>query len=103
MPVTWGGRSNFDYSGSVETGTVITYGHGYKARVDAQDYVALRKHFLGRTVPVGTSRTDPPADSLGAWLQANVTITAIAPYVAPILLMEGYAVRVGKHDISIIS
>ncbi|MEW5870372.1 MAG: hypothetical protein AB1894_13945 [Chloroflexota bacterium] len=102
MPNTWGGRSQFEYSGSVETGTDIVYGKGWNVRVDAEDYVALRHHFLNRIVPVGTSRTDPPADSLGAWLIANVTITAIASYVAPILVLEGYAKRVDKHDICVI-
>jgi hypothetical protein len=102
MRATWAGRSHFEYSGSVETGTDIIYGQGWKVRVDAQEYAALRRHFLNRIVPVGTSRTDPPEDSLGAWLQSNVTRTGIASYVAPILLLEGYAVRVGKSDIQII-
>lgn len=102
MPETWGARSRFDYSGSVETGTDIVYGRGWKVRVDVQEYTALRKHFLGRVVPVGTSRSEPPADSLGAWLQENVTRTAIASYVAPILVLEGYAKRIGKHDICIL-
>jgi hypothetical protein len=77
MPDTWGGRSRFDYSGSVEIGTDIVYGHGWKVQVDAQKFTALRHHFLNHIVPVGTSRTAPPANSLGAWLQANVTRTAI--------------------------
>ena len=102
MPKTWGGRSQFDYSGTVETGTDIVYGQGWKVWVSAQEYNALRRHCLSRIVPVGTSFTDPPSDSLGAWLQANVTRTAIALYVAPILVLEGYAERVGKHDIRII-
>lgn len=102
MPNTLGARSRFDYSGSVETGTDIVYGRGWKTRVDAQQYKALRDHFLNRIVPAGTSRTDPPADSLGAWLQANVTVTGIVSYVAAILVLEGYAVREGKHDIKII-
>ena len=102
MPKTWGGRSSFEYSGSVETGTEIIFGQGWKARVSAQDYLALRHHFMGRIVPAGTSRTDPPPGSLGAWLQANVTRSAIAVYVAQILVQEGYAKRVGKHDICII-
>ena len=101
MPDTWGGRSQVDYSGSVATGTDIVYGQGWTVRVGAEEYAALRNHFLDRIVPVGTSRTDPPSDSLGAWLLANVTMTAIASYVAPILVLEGYARRVGKHDIRI--
>jgi hypothetical protein len=70
--------------------------------VITQEYIALRRHFIGRIVPVGTSRTEPPADCLGAWLQANVTRTGIVSYVAPILVLEGFAKRVGKHGISII-
>lgn len=102
MPKTWGGRSRFDYSGSVETGTDIVYGQGWNAQVSAQEYIALRRHFLNRIVPVGSSRTDPPSDSLGTWLQANVSPTAIASYVAAILVLEGYAERVGKYDIRIV-
>lgn len=69
--------------------------------MEAHQYVALRLHFRGRKVPVSTSRTDPRRDSLGAWLQVNVTPTAIASYVAPILVHEGYAEREGSHDIRI--
>lgn len=101
MPRTWAGRSTFDYVGSVQTGTVITYGQGHTVRVSAQQYAALRQHFLSRVVPAGTSRTDAPSGSLGSWLQANVTPTAIASYVAPVLVLEGYAQRVGDHDIRI--
>jgi hypothetical protein len=103
---TWGGRSQFLYTGSVETGTNIMYGKGRKAQVNAHQYVALRQHFLKRDVPAGTTRetssTEPPPSSLGAWLHANVTRTAIASYVAPILVREGYAERVGENDIRII-
>ena len=101
MPTTWGGRSKFSYTGSVETGTEIIYGNGWKARVSAQDYAALRRHFISRIVPMGTSRTEPPEDSIGAWLLMNVTPVAIASYVGPILVLEGYARRVGKHDVCV--
>ena len=101
MPKTWAGRSKFEYTGSVETGTEITYGKKFKVRVSAQHYKHLRKHFLNDVVSVGTSRTNPPRGSLGSWLQENVTRTAIASYVAPILIIEGYANSEGKHDIRI--
>ena len=101
MPETWGGRSTFDYVGSVETGTRITYGQGHTVEVSAQQYAALRRNFLNRVVPAGTPRTEAPGESLGAWLQANVTPTAIASYVAPILILEEYAERIGDHDIRI--
>jgi len=96
---TWGGKSRFRYEGSVETGTNITYGQERKIRVEAHQYAALRRRFRGREVPVGTPRTDPRRDSLGAWLQANVTRVAIASYVALILVHEGYVERVDRHAI----
>jgi ribosomal protein S27E len=99
---TWGGRSSFEYSGSVETGTEIVFGKGWKANVSAQDYVALRRHFMGLIVNIGTSRTEPPKGSLGEWLRANVKYAGIACYVGPVLIIEGYAKRVGKHEICII-
>ena len=101
MPLTWGGSSTFKYSGSVEAGVKITYGKGWTVRVTAEQFSELRTHFLRRKVPVGTSRTNPSSGSLGEWLQTNVTRTAIASYVAPILVEEGYAERVGNDDIRI--
>ena len=102
MPKTWGGRSSFDYSGSVVTGTEIVYGKGWKSKVNAHNYIALRRHFMDHIVPVGTSRTLPPKGSLGEWLQTIVIRSAIACYVAPILIIERYAKRVGKFDTCII-
>lgn len=102
MPKTWAGKSSFEYDGSVEGGTRITYGKGNSIEVAGQQYTALRKKFMQRVIPVGTSRTNAPSESLGAWLQANVTKTAIASYVAPILIIEEYAERVGDHSIRII-
>ena len=102
MPKTWGGRSRFEYSGSVATGTEIVFGRGWKTKVSAEDYRALRQHFKGRIVPLGSSRTVPPPDSMGAWLQTHVTRLALVVYIGQILVLEGYAERVGKHDICII-
>lgn len=98
---TWGMRSNFDYQGTVLTGTTITYGKNRKIHVSAEQYAALRNTFLNRAVPIGASRTSADADSIGAWLQANITPVAIASYVGPILL-EGYAERVGDTHIRIV-
>jgi hypothetical protein len=102
MHATWGKRSTFDYVGSIKTGTEIKYGEGRVITVTAQQYAALRKHFLNQVIAVGTSRTEPAKRTLGEWLKNNVTKTAIASYVAPILVREGYAERVGAHDIRII-
>jgi hypothetical protein len=88
---TWAGRSSFEYSGSVKAGTTIKYGKGSTIEVSAADYSRLLTVFSGSMVEIGTSRTSPPAGSLGRWLQNNVTKTAIASYVGPILINEGYA------------
>lgn len=106
---TWAHRSAFTYEGSVRAGTRIEYGEGalslngvpHSVEVVSLHYLGLLLHFAGQTVPVGTSRTDPPAGSLGDWLKAVITETAIASYVAPILIHERYAQRVGDHDIRI--
>ena len=102
MHATWGKRSSFDYTGSIETGTEIKFGEGHVRTVTAQQYAALRKHFLNQVVAVGTSRTESPKRSLGEWLKNNVTKLAIASYVAPILVLEGYAERVDTREIRII-
>ena len=91
----------FNYSGSVASGTKIIHGKNHVINVSGSEYAALLGHFKGRTAPVGPSFTIPPGNSLGHWLQANVTKTAIASYVAPILVSAGRAAHVGK-DIKIL-
>ncbi len=91
-------RSKFEYSGSVATGTDIWFGRKpYREGVDAEEYSALLSHFKHATVEIGTSFDKAPSGSVGEWLQANVTKRAIASYVGPILLDEGYAERVAGH------
>jgi hypothetical protein len=92
---TWSGNSQFDCSGSVATGTDIRYGTNskYRIKISGSQYAELLAHFGGQEVLVGTRRVDPPSGSLGEWLKKNVTQTASASYVAPILIQEGYAVR----------
>jgi hypothetical protein len=99
---TWGQRSFFEYYGSVENGTEIVFGKGWKVNIKASDYIALRSHFRDRIIPIGTSRTDAPKGSLGEWLEINLARAGIACYVGVILVLEGYAKRVGKHDICVI-
>ena len=89
--------SEFTYTGSVESGTLVVYGGGFKVSVSASQYRQLLKHFDGRRVPCGTSRTDPPRGSLGEWLMSNITKTAIASYVGAILTHEGYAEKRGSY------
>lgn len=103
MLKTWAGRSEFKYTGSVNIGTEIHFGEKfkYKVKVTSDHYSALINHFLGNTVDIGTSRDIPPLGSLGVWLQNNVTKTAIASYVGPILIREGYAEKIGRSQIKI--
>ncbi len=100
MHDTWGGRSKFNYTGDVQTGTKITFGRGQVRSVSAAQYEALRQHFLNQVVQVSTPREG--TEGLGEWLRLNVTTTALASYVAPILVLEGYAVRVNQRHIKII-
>ncbi len=90
---TWAGRSNFEYEGSVQTGTRINFGVNQIVNVSSDDYSRLLNHFKGRTAPIGTSRTTPPKENVGEWLQNNITKVAIASYVGAILINEGYAVK----------
>ncbi len=90
---TWAGKSKFQYKGSVEQGAKIYFGNGQYIKVRPGQFANMLEHFAGCTVKVGTSRTNPPRDSLGTWLMENVTKTAIASYVAPILIAEGLAYR----------
>jgi hypothetical protein len=57
--------------------------------------------FSGNVVDIGTSRDIAPKGSLGEWLQENVTKTAIASYVGPILIKEGFAEKIGQSQIRV--
>ena len=98
---TWAGKSKFSYEGSVNEGTKITFGSGHSVFVSKEQYVNLLNAFQGRTVNIGTSRDSAPKGSIGEWLQANVTKTAIASYVGPILINEGYAEKVEGPNIKV--
>jgi hypothetical protein len=92
---TWTGKRHFKYEGSVGKGTHIWFGKNVRpVTVSSSQYTKLLDRFKGQEVPVGTSRDKPQPASLGEWLQENVTRTAISSYVAPILVKEGYALRV---------
>jgi len=81
----------FFYKGSVKKGTTILFGHNKYAVITAEQYKQLINYFKGRTVSIGTSFTNPPIDSMGAWLIEHVSTRALASYVAPILIKEEYA------------
>ncbi len=97
---TWGGRKTFKYTGSVKEGTVIIYGSKEnRAKISAQNYKKLLDNFRGREVNIGTSRDNPPKGSVGEWLKANVSKIALASYVGPILIHEGYGERADGPNI----
>lgn len=56
----------------------------------------------GTTLPIGSSRTAPPDGSLGAILLDKVSATAMASYVAPLLVHLGLAEIVDRHKIRIL-
>jgi hypothetical protein len=99
---TWAGKSQFTYSGSVTRGTKINYGSGFSTTISASQYSELLSHFKGKTVDIGTSFTNPPPGSVGAWLQENVTKTATASYVGAILISENLAEKIGGSKIRFI-
>src|SRR5690606_16324121 len=84
-------KKSFYYKGSVTNGTTILFGQNRYATVTAEQYKELLQHFRGRTVLIGTSFTYPPSNSMGAWLLKHVSSRALASYIAPILIKEGYA------------
>ena len=92
---TWGGRSSFQYNGSVKLGTKISFGSNTTKPVfvSKQDYETLINKFAGKTTSMGTSRTSPPSDSVGKWLIDKVSKSALASYVGAILVEEGYATK----------
>ena len=102
--MTWACRSNFSYEGSVVDGTRIFFGkHGqFQEYVAPEEYNQLIRTFYRRKIAIGASQDNPPKGSLGEWLQKNVTLTAIASYVASILLKEGFAERFPFYKIRII-
>jgi hypothetical protein len=91
----------FVYTKSAK-GFEITYGRKpWTYTLATADYVRLLATFKGRTVRLGTSRDRPPRDSVGEWLQENVTKTAIAAYVGPILVAEGDAEWVDAYSLRV--
>lgn len=93
---TWkGGPEQFQYVGSVATGTHIRYGaqFAWTVNIDAADYQRLLKRFSGQLVMVGTSKDKPPAGSVGEWVKANITRSGLMSYIGAILVEERYATK----------
>jgi hypothetical protein len=90
---TWSGRKNFQYEGSVSTGTEFFCGKDFRHRYSftADEYRRILDRFSGHAVCIGTSRTAPPNNSLGQWIKDNFSKTGVTSYIGPILIREGYA------------
>lgn len=89
----------FSYEITARDDLRIRFGKTGRATVSAAQYARLLRQFRGRVVAAGTSRDGPPAGSLGQWLQENVTKTAIASYMAAILVHEGRAQWEDDHTL----
>lgn len=90
----------FSYTGSPATGTTITYGNGFTAHIDQSEYAQLRAHFRGKDVVIGTSRTNAPPGSLGAWINEHLANRPVlTSYVAPILIQAGWAEMIDPKTI----
>lgn len=101
--VTLQRMKRFKYKGSVETGITLFFGHDFdrEKTIQKEHLDLLLKEFRGRKVLIGTSRNTLQDGSLGEWLQANVTRTALASYVAPVLIKEGYAFQEDESKMEI--
>ncbi|MFC0476148.1 hypothetical protein ACFFHF_12985 [Robertmurraya beringensis] len=101
--VTLQRMKRFKYKGSVDTGITLYFGHDFdrEKTIHKEHLDQLLKEFKGRKVLIGTSRTNPQDGSLGEWLRANVTRTALASYIAPILIKEGYAYQEDESKMEI--
>jgi len=99
MP-TWAGKSEFECDGAVGEDITFYYGKNFShtLKISACDVTKLLTAYAGMEASIGTSRTDPPAGSVGAWLKLNVIETAIASYLGPILIADGYATRGSGSD-----
>jgi hypothetical protein len=88
-------KFDFEYVGSVESGTTIYFGKDEKIFISKENYTKLLERFKGQTVTIGTPHEkDLPQDTVGGFLQKILeTQTVYASYVGPILIHEGYAIK----------
>jgi hypothetical protein len=84
--------AQFSYEKTADGDVRIEYGRGRRKVITAEDLQRLLRRFRG-------SQDRPPAGSVGAWLQQNATKVAIASYIGPILVHEGYATWVDNSTL----
>jgi hypothetical protein len=92
-------KYDFEYVGSVETGTEIYFGKNETVFISKDNYLKLLEYFKGRAVTIGTPHEkDLPVDTVGGFLQKILeTQTVYASYVGSILIHEGYAIKGEDH------
>ena len=95
---TWGGRSEFQYEGSVTKGTWIfwkdkskTTGWAKPEFVTAEQYQRLLSNFSGQEVSLGNYRLPAPG-TVEEWLKEHDQ-WGLALFIGQILVREGYADR----------
>lgn len=84
---------------SYEDKITIRYGKNRPINLSLSDLAELLLDFRGRKIFINTSRTKTRKGSLGFWLNPKDKKTAIANYVAAILVEEGFAKKVGNNKI----
>ena len=89
---TWGGKeAEFEYSGSVKTGTVIRYGkHRVQETITAEEWEELLRKLRRLTVQLGISYRRATSGTVSDFLNRP----GLIPYVSAILEAEGYIRRV---------
>ncbi|MCA1318384.1 hypothetical protein LC085_00555 [Bacillus tianshenii] len=97
-------KKKFHYKGSVESGLEIYFGKELKSKVEVNSFQLenLLDYYKNTIAVIGTSRTTPPQGSIGSWLINNVTKQAIASYIIPILIKEGYVRLVDNSKVEFI-
>lgn len=91
---TWARQAPFRFRARQDGGFDLEFGQAQSRTIDGAQLRVLLNTFKGRTVLTGTSHTNPPAGSLGAWLLTNLGGASTASYFAPVLEHMGYAARV---------
>ena len=89
----------FAYQRMLDGAIHIEFGRGNRATLKAKDYLRAIDQFRGQIAALGTSRDSPTPGSIGKWLQENVTRTALASCLGPILVHEGHAVWVDDYTL----
>jgi hypothetical protein len=94
---TWGGKSEFQFNGSVQEGTWIRWndnakpdGFSKEELVKPEQYQSSLATFAGQELALGNYRNPAPR-TLEAWLKEQKWGGGLARHLGTILVEEGYA------------